>query len=153
MTKLTSVSVQNAKPGLVRREIPDGGCAGLYLQLQPSGKRSWAVRFRCAGKPVKFTLENVTALVDARRAATAVLAEVAAGRDPRDAKRTAEEKAQLAAADTVRSVCESWLAREGRKLRTVEQRRYVFGKWIYPAFGGRPIGDVKRSEISSFWTR
>jgi integrase len=146
VTKLTALSVQNVKPGSTRREIPDGGCAGLYLLVQPSGKKSWAVRFRHAGRSCKLTLP-VTALADARKAATAALAEVAAGRDPREARRTAEEKAQLAKADTVRSVCEAWLEREGRKLRTVDQRKSVFARWVYPEFGGRPIGDVKRSDI------
>jgi integrase len=149
MIKFTAVSVQNVKPGNTRREIPDGGCAGLYLIVQPlpSGRKSWAVRYRHGGKPVKFTLKDVNTLADARKAATAVLAEVSAKRDPREARQTEQEKAELAKADTVRSVCEAWLDREGKKLRTVGQRRSVFSRWIYPAFGGRPIGDVKRSEI------
>jgi integrase len=146
VTKLTAVTVQNVKRGRARREIPDSGCTGLYLLVQPSGKKSWCVRYRHAGAPCKLTLEAGT-LADARKAASAALAEVAKGRDPRAAKKAAQEKAELAAADTVRSVCEAWLAREGRRLRTVSQRESVFNRWVYPAFGGRPIGDVKRSEI------
>ena len=48
--KLTTKSVENAKPGPQRREISDGG-SGLYLILQPSGHRSWAVRYRANGEP------------------------------------------------------------------------------------------------------
>ena len=49
--KLTAVGVANARcrrvdGAPVRTEIPDGGCPGLFLILQPSGKRSWAVRYR-----------------------------------------------------------------------------------------------------------
>ena len=33
----TDISVLNLKPGVTRREIPDGGCAGLYAIIQPSG--------------------------------------------------------------------------------------------------------------------
>jgi integrase len=121
----------------------------LYLIVQPlpSGRKSWAVRFRHRGKTAKFTLKDVSTLADARKAATAVLAEVAAKRDPREARRSAQQRADLARADTVRSVCEAWLEREGKKLRTADQRRAAFQKWIYPEFGGRPVGDVRRSEI------
>lgn len=40
--------------------MPDGGCAGLYLIIQPSGAKSWALRFRRPnGKPAKLTLGKV----------------------------------------------------------------------------------------------
>jgi hypothetical protein len=62
-TKLTAISVENAKPRvdpktgeLMRTEISDGGCAGLYLVVQPSGAKSWALRYRFAGAPKKLTL-------------------------------------------------------------------------------------------------
>ena len=53
--QLTAVSIANARPGPQRREIPDAGCRGLYLVVQPSGRKSWAVRYRFAGKPRKVT--------------------------------------------------------------------------------------------------
>ncbi|MGA7001873.1 MAG: Arm DNA-binding domain-containing protein [Pseudolabrys sp.] len=42
----TDIAIKNLKAGDVRREIPDSGCAGLYLVLHPSGARAWAVRYR-----------------------------------------------------------------------------------------------------------
>lgn len=57
---LTAAAVKNFLPGKARREIPDGGCQGLYLVIQPSGRRSWALRFRRpSGKPSKLTLGPV----------------------------------------------------------------------------------------------
>src|SRR5690242_16075646 len=54
---LTTVAVTNAKPGDGRRrELPDGGCQGLFLIVQPSGAKSWALRFRFRGHPRKLTL-------------------------------------------------------------------------------------------------
>ena len=60
--QLTAVSIANARPGLQRREIPDGGCRGLYLVVQPSGRKSRAVRYRFAGKPRKVTLAGALTL-------------------------------------------------------------------------------------------
>jgi hypothetical protein len=57
---LTAVAVKNYRPGKGRREIPDGGCPGLYLVIQASGHRSWALRFRRpSGRPTKLTLGPV----------------------------------------------------------------------------------------------
>ena len=57
---LTAAAVKNYRPGKGRREIPDGGCPGLYLVIQASGRRSWAMRFRRPnGKPAKLTLGPV----------------------------------------------------------------------------------------------
>jgi hypothetical protein len=36
---------------LTRTELPDRGCKGLYLVVQPGGAKSWAVRYRYKGKP------------------------------------------------------------------------------------------------------
>ena len=43
---LTTAAVLKIKPATDRREIPDAGAAGLYLVIQPSGAKSWAMRFR-----------------------------------------------------------------------------------------------------------
>ena len=41
MTKpLTAVAVAKARAGADRRELPDGGCRGLYLVVQTSGHLS-----------------------------------------------------------------------------------------------------------------
>ena len=57
---LTAAAVAKLKPAAVRREIADGGCPGLYLVIQPSGKKSWAMRFRRpSGKQGKLTLGGV----------------------------------------------------------------------------------------------
>jgi integrase len=60
MKTLTSAAVKKLKPGTVRREIRDGGAAGLYLVVQPSGAKSWALRLRRpSGKTAKLTLGTV----------------------------------------------------------------------------------------------
>ena len=44
---LTSKAVEKMQPDPERRlEVPDGLLPGLYLVVQPSGAKSWAVRFR-----------------------------------------------------------------------------------------------------------
>ena len=59
---LTIRTVETAKPAPERREIPDAHMPGLYLVLQPSGTRSWAVRYRIGGRPRKHTLGSYPAI-------------------------------------------------------------------------------------------
>jgi hypothetical protein len=57
---LTAAGIARYKPSKQRREIRDGAATGLYLILQESGQRSFALRFRKPnGKPAKLTLGPV----------------------------------------------------------------------------------------------
>ena len=57
MPELTDAAVKRYKPGKTRREIPDSKATGLYLVLQPTGAKSWALRFRRPdGRSAKLTL-------------------------------------------------------------------------------------------------
>jgi hypothetical protein len=38
----TDIAIRSLEAGDVRREIPDPGCAGLYVIVQPSDKKSFA---------------------------------------------------------------------------------------------------------------
>ena len=57
--RLTDAAVKAAKPDPAKRlEIGDAGAAGLHLVIQPapSGKKSWAYRYRLHGKTAKLTI-------------------------------------------------------------------------------------------------
>jgi len=62
VAKLTSRAVETIKPTALRQEIPDSLLPGLYLIVQPSGARSWAVRYRHNGRPRKHTLGSYPAI-------------------------------------------------------------------------------------------
>jgi integrase len=54
---LTAAAALRFRPRPQRYEVPDGGCPALYLVVQPSGRKSWAMRFRRpSGKSAKITL-------------------------------------------------------------------------------------------------
>jgi len=158
---LTAITVAKARAGSARRELPDGGCPGLYLIVQVSGHKSWALRYRSRRRAVKFTLgpaligagaesDNTPALdtplslAAARELATRTLREVAAGRDPAVAKRQRREAQHAAAADTLQAVCEEHLRREAGRLRTLERQRRPDLELFYPALGQMPLEQIRR---------
>jgi integrase len=87
---LTDRVVQQAKAGRARLEIPDAVVPGLYLVVQPTGVKSWAVRYRVGARTRKLTLSGrypVLSLAKAREAARIALESVSTGEDPAAAKR------------------------------------------------------------------
>jgi hypothetical protein len=81
---LTVKAIENLKPGAVRREIPDGEARGLYLQIFPSGKASWAFRYRFGARTRKLTIgaSPDISLKDARDLAREAHLRIARGEDP-----------------------------------------------------------------------
>lgn len=58
---LTVPTISKYRPQAKRREIPDAGAAGLRLMIFPSGRKSWALRFRRPdGRSAKLTLGQYT---------------------------------------------------------------------------------------------
>jgi integrase len=153
---LTDRKLQQLRPSEKRQEIADGLLRGLYFIVQPSSAKSWAVRYRIHGKtPVKETLGTwpTMSLKAAREAGRDKILAAKAGRDPRAERIAARAKAEAATANTVRNVCEAYLARESSKLRTGNERRRLFERLVYPAFGGRPIDTITRGELITFLDR
>lgn len=104
---LTAKAVTAFKPDPdKRREIPDGVVTGLYFVIQPSGKRSWSVRYRSHGRPRKVVLGPYLAGDDEKRAgaelkrirgeAAELLDRARQGEDPATEKQIAKKQARNA---------------------------------------------------------
>ena len=93
---LTTKAIENLKPGSSRREIPDGEVRGLYLQIFPSGKASWAFRYRAGGRTRKLTIgpSPELGLKDARDLARKAHLAVASGQDPAEQKQASKVTAR-----------------------------------------------------------
>ena len=115
---LTTIAVEKIKPGPARREIPDARMPGLYFIVQPSGAKSWAVRYKFGGKPRKLTIGGFPAfdLVAARKRASEALQAVADSQDPAREKRKNKAAAKLARPerDAFPAVAELFVNRHAR---------------------------------------
>jgi integrase len=151
----TDIAIRNLKSGPVRYEMPDPAARGLYCIVQPSGHKSFAVRFRYDGKPKKLSLGNVS-LSAARKAAAHALHEVREGRDPCEAKSHAKQQRRASQANTFQKVALQFLKLEtGMKedgtfsgtMRTASRRLRDLTRLVFPSLGHRPITEIRRSEI------
>ena len=155
---LTDIAIRNLKPGAARREVPDPAARGLYCIIEPSGFKSFAVRFRFNGKPRKLSLGNIS-LSAARKAAADALHEVQQGRDPTAAKKQARAKRRAIEADTFAAIVERYfqvecgLKRNGDRLtfsvkhRTAARRLADLERLVLPVLGKRPVSEIRRSEV------
>jgi integrase len=150
VAKLTAISVENARPRDQRYTIPDSGCRGLYLNVYPTGRKSWSVRYRFDGVSKNLTLDGFLPLAEARKAATAALAKVVQGHDPAAAKFAAKAEVADRERDTVERLAHQFIERHAkRKTRRNTWRATVaaFQNDILPAWGGRSIHDIARRDV------
>jgi len=150
--KLTPIAVEKAKPGSKRREVPDAGCAHLYLVVQPTSKKSWACRYRLTGRPQKLTLGEwpTTSLAEARRLAAAAMARVAKGEDPAATKRQEKAEAADRDGDTVAARAAQFIEQHARRKtrpHTAEVIEGIFRRDVLPVWGKRSIHDIQRRDV------
>lgn len=114
---LTAPAIEKLKPGQSRREIPDARMPGLYLIIQPSGAKSWAVRYRHAGRSRKFTIGAFPAydLTNARKRASEVLTAAGDGKDPARQKMKDREVAKLAERDQFTELAKEFILKKLKK--------------------------------------
>jgi integrase len=150
MPRLSAIAIENMRPRGVRYAVPDSGCRGLYLNVYPTGRKSWSVRYRFAGAPRNFTLDGFPSLTQARKAATAALADVMQGKDPAAAKQEARRTDRARASDTVEHWASLFVERHAKKHtrpNSWRQTVHVFDDYVLPAWRGRLTHDIKRKDV------
>ena len=176
MTKaLTAAAVLRLRPGKARREIPDGGSPGLRLVIQPSGAKSWAMRFRRpGGKAAKLTLGPVDlngkesegepvigqplTLASARRLATAVQRQRAMGKDVVAARHRERLERAARGDDTFVQAASDFIKQHAmRKVRRWREQASLLGlrpddltpipKGLADRWRDRPVGEIDGDDI------
>ena len=139
--RLTAMAVQKLKePG----RYADG--AGLYLQIGPTGGKSWLFRYTRQGKAREMGLGalNIMSLAEAREAAASVRRTLAAGHDPLDVRK-AERQQQDAEASNGMTFSECASAyieahKSGwRNEKHVAQWSSTIKTYAEPIFGALPV--------------
>ena len=149
--KLTARSIEQARPDRTKRiEIPDAGKPGLYLVIQPSGRKSWAVRYRFHGRPRKVTLEGFPSLGVAHKLAQAELDKVAEGRDPASEKRAAKQTRPEDSSDLFETVMAQFIERHVKKntrASSAHETERLLRKEVLPKWKKRHIQEISKRQI------
>src|ERR1700730_10256333 len=149
--ELTTITLEKIKPGPARREIPDGRVGGLYFIVQPSGKLSWAFRYRFAGKPRKYTIGQYpsVSLKTARERAGEARDKVAEGKNPGAEKNAIRAAALAPANDLVEAVVKQFVshyAKRQLKASTAREVERILVREIVQPWRGRRLSQISRSD-------
>jgi integrase len=151
--KLTDISISKIRPDPDKRiEVPDAGKPGLYLIVQPNGKRSWAIRYRrlSDGKSRKLTIDGFPSLAVAHRLAQTALDRAAEGQDPAAEKRISKATKRGRGSNVFKDVTAHFLERyikpNSRASYAYETKR-LLDKDVLPAWGNRQIQEIAKRDV------
>jgi integrase len=148
-TKLTAGFVLSAaKPpeGKDRIIYWDDRRPGFGLMVTRTGKRSFLFQYRNnKGQSRRATLIGTTRLPDAHKWADILQGEVARGSDPVAKKKN--ERIEQSKKGTFKTIAEEYIKRESAKVRSMDQRRAILNRLVYPAIGGKQMDQIRRRDI------
>ncbi|TVO65932.1 tyrosine-type recombinase/integrase [Denitromonas ohlonensis] len=136
-----------------------GGEPGLYLQVLPSGRRTWVLRYSIGGKRREMGLGGYPAVLlkDARDRAKEQRGNIAKGIDPVD-KRAAERAADKA--EKARRKTFDWCASQyieahaagWRNAKHAQQWRNTLNTYASPVIGRMPVQDITTDDVLKILT-
>lgn len=119
----------------------------LFMLVKPNGAKLWRFKYAIAGVPkgISLGIYPDVSLKRAREKRDDARRLVADGVDP-SAMRKAERMAQ---ADTFKAIADEWLQLQSKTLaaNTIELHRARLTLTLYPAFGSRPITDIRAPDL------
>jgi len=142
---LTQSKIQAMKPRARRYAVADGH--GLTLEVQPTGIRSWRLRYRFAGRQRRVNLGRwpAVSLAEARRKTNELRQQIAAGTPPTPRFRTSKH---YDLSPTFRTFTERYLQEIVAKVRRTPA---AIARWIdrdlEPALGALPMRSIGASHV------
>ena len=157
MAKLNKRVVDAAETRPADYFIWDDELPGFGLRIFQSGKRSYVVQYRAAGRTRRYAigLHGAWTPETARREARVLLGRIARGENP------SEERQLDSKAITVKELCEHYLkdaenglilgkGRRPKKASTLIIDRSRIHRHVIPLLGTRRVKDVAQSDITRF---
>jgi integrase len=144
-TKLTPSFVlkATADAGAERTVFWDETLPGFGLMVTKAGSRSFVLQYRAGKRSRRMTFPFTLGLDKARREARRAVGGVAGGGDPLQERRKAEARAE----NTLQSICEEYIRREGKRLRSTARMSADLERLVYPRLGARQIDSILRSDL------
>jgi integrase len=161
--RLTKTAIAQLSTAEARYRVRDVGCEGLYLVVEPSGRKHWIVRYpgeRGVQREKGLGAYPIVLPEQARAQAVAIRGAVAReGADPVKEARTAKAEArrvvERAQDDTFRALSAlyftasetGWHGHRPKAASTLDKERSNWAKHLEPAFGARAYAEIKRGDV------
>ena len=148
--KLTDLLVSTRKGGERDELIWDLKQPGLALCVRTTGKRTWKVIYRHAGRPRWLHLGDVRSLglADARRLTARIMLDVIEGKDPAAERRA--ERTTGTFADLARQYVELWAKKHNKSWR---QSEALVARYLIPRWGKLKLSSITRADVRVMMAR
>lgn len=144
---LSELAVKGAKPKEKAYKLRDG--AGLFLVIEPSGKKWWKLRAIFAKKETSFSFGEYpgVTLSQARAERDKANSQIANSIDPATVRKVA--KATQSGEGSFEAVAREWHARFLPNWSDSHAKASIarLEKNVFPYIGGRPIGEITPPEV------
>lgn len=149
--QLTATAVANAKPKEKEYNLADG--RGLMLRVKTSGSKFWLLNYT---RPVTKKRTNLglgtypdVPLAEARKRRETARELLAKGIDPQYHLQQQKESLETEAANTLKTVTDSWFEIKKQKVSTNHARKLYrrLELYLFPALGGQPISALTAPEV------
>jgi integrase len=143
---LSDQQVRRLQPGATPIEVRDGLARGLILQVLPSGRKLWTVRYRYRGSQRRLMLGEypTLSLAKARDAAEDARAKIRNGGDPAGERQAARE----VPTDTVAALVKEYVAKHVRvKMRVWAEEERVLKVDVLPFWKDRSVRELTRRDV------
>lgn len=150
--QLTDKQIRALRPRDKSYQVTDG--RGLYVEVLPTGGKSFRFQYRLGGKKEKVVIGDYTrgvSLAMAREKHAALMEMVARGESPARQIRQAKEtkRAELSGASSFRGFATAWLDawKSGKAPRSVVQVRAWLENDVFPLLGEKPVAEIRSADI------
>lgn len=146
---LSDSSIKAEKSGTKARKVADGD--GLYLLIQPTGRKWWRFDYRFDGKRKTLsmgTYPDVT-LKEARNRRLEARQLVAKGIDPGEYRKATNSARADALANSFEAVAREWLAKQLAGWSPTHADKIIkrLEKDVFPWMGKRPVAEITAPEV------
>ena len=146
---LTDTTVRTAKAKDKQYKLSDS--AGLYLLVQPNGKKYWRLKYYFAGKEklLSIGVYPVISLSEAREKSLLAKKQLANNIDPSEHKKEQKLKNSVNAENSFKSIAIEWHNNQKHRW-TLRHAIYVLRRIeadIFPILASRPINEIKAPEL------
>jgi len=146
---LTDTAIKNTKPTDKPYKIQDE--KGMYLLVNPNGSKyfRYNYRFNDKRKTLALGIYPATSLKEAREKRDTAIKQIAGGIDPSENRKAIKQSRAESAANSFEVIAREWYERNMIDKSEHHQKRAMslFQRDIFPYLGGKPIADIKATEL------
>ena len=143
-TPLSDTKIKRAKPKDKMYKMFDG--EGLYIEIKPTGRKVWRVKYRYGGKEKTYTIGDYPGinLSKAREITREIKAQISQGIDP-VAKRQEEIKSKI----TFEKIVREYLTKKQKEVneKYFKGIKRKFEIYILPEIGNKEIDKITKKDI------